>query len=42
MPTFWLFATMAESGGIGPRSNEGTAAYKAAPSSQLVALRSGK
>jgi hypothetical protein len=35
-------ATMAEGGGIGPRSSKGTAAYKAAPSSQLVALRSGK
>jgi len=33
---------MAEGGGIGPRSNEGTAAYKAAPSCQLVALRSSK
>jgi hypothetical protein len=30
---------MAEGGGIGPRSNEGTPAYKAGSSRQLVALR---
>lgn len=32
---------MAEGGGIGPRSTEGTRAYKARSSGQLVTLRSG-